>query len=317
MPAAKVIPYTVTFPDGHEQKFSGPADMTDEAVYQRAQQERSFSDGKIPTTFAGGAAKELGNDPDTMSALIAGAGLATGGVAPAAGTAMMAAAPTLARGLKYATQKMTGQEPTPISMTDIAKSVAAPIAAYAPGAIAASGKALEGAVSRLPVAGLPSWAVKESAPAVEGVANAIGKVAPPSMMQTISDVGSKVGDLATSGASAAARAGTGVTPDDLALLKGLLDNGMNRQAAIRIISQGDPTMATTLTRMLTMSPFRAAASRVGDVMPFMAAAPVAAAASMPAAPGKVGNTSSSSDLLARQQRDAIKSRLTQRIQAGQ
>jgi hypothetical protein len=305
----KAVPYTVTFPDGHEQKFMGDDAMTDEQVYQRAQQERAFSDGKISTTFAGGAAKELGNDTETTAALMTGAGLLTGGAAPIVGTAMMAAAPTVARGLKYATEKMSGQEPTPISITDIMKSVAGPALAYGPGAIMNSGKALEGAVSRLPVAGLPSWAVKESAPIVEGAANAVGKVAPQSMMKTIGDVGSKVGDLATSAAGATARAGTGVSADDLRLLHGLIDNGMNRQAAIKIISQGDPQAAQTLTRLLTMSPFRAAASRIGDMLP----AAVPAAAAFGGEPSRVGDTSSSTDLLARQQRDAVKSQLNQRI----
>lgn len=57
---AEQIPYTVTFPDGHKLTFTGPSDMTDADVEQRARQERSFAENNTvsPAAIFGQHVKE-------------------------------------------------------------------------------------------------------------------------------------------------------------------------------------------------------------------------------------------------------------------
>ncbi len=180
--------YSVKFQDGHTQEFTGPANMTDTDAYERALQERAFSAGKIPTTFRGGAAKALGEDPVTTGALIGGAGMLTG-TAP-----LVAAAPLAARGIQYATQKMTGQEPaapSPIELAMLAGEGA--VLGYGPAMIANAGRGL--ATSTVPHIspisgkfvpgvkgpGVGAWAGRTAGEAGNAVAKALEPLTPASV----------------------------------------------------------------------------------------------------------------------------------------
>lgn len=98
--------YTVEFPDGYKATFMAAPGMTDEQLITRAKQERDVSSGRIQTSFTGGALKKLGTDEQTTGALLNGVGMIPG-LTPIG----MLSAP-LARGIKYGTEKMTGENPS-------------------------------------------------------------------------------------------------------------------------------------------------------------------------------------------------------------
>jgi hypothetical protein len=171
--------YTVKFPDGTEQKLTGlPANMSDADIYRKAVQEKGVAEGRIQTTFAGGAAKALGEDPVTTGALIGGAGVLTGGVAPAAGAAITASAPLAARLTQFLTQKHTGQNPEPPSGLELGALGALGVAgSYGPEAVtgALSGLAGKTVAHQLPAtgqwvpglkgSGVIPWAIREGSQA--------------------------------------------------------------------------------------------------------------------------------------------------------
>lgn len=119
--------YTVHFPDGAAVKVQGPDNLTDEQVFALGLQERGVKEGRIQTTWLGGAAKQMGEERGANAALATGAGLALG--APA----VVAAAPLAARWLEYGTRALTGQQPDVPSAAEQAGDVVQGVAAgYGP-----------------------------------------------------------------------------------------------------------------------------------------------------------------------------------------
>jgi hypothetical protein len=247
---------TVTFPDGHKQTFTGPANLSDTEAYVRAVQERGVQEGRIQTTFAGGAAKALGKDRSTIEALVSAAAVAAGALT--GGTAappIVAAAPLVSRGVEYATDKLTGGNPS-VSVPDVAvDAVRGAVTGYGPGAVAKGAKAVAGAVSRLPVAGLPSWAVRESAPALAAPAAAVGGALDPAA------VSRNAGGMVREGAGAlrdvvsglerrALQMRAGVTADDVELAKQSIAQGMKPDTAIRIVFGKNASRVDLIKRLL-------------------------------------------------------------------
>lgn len=229
--------YTVTFPDGHAQDFTGPAGMSDIDAFNRATQERAFAEGKIPTTWLGGAAKTLGEDKATTSALIGGAGMLTG-VAP-----VVAAAPLAAEGLKYATQKMTGQKPATPSVADLATDVGSGVAAaYGPALVAKSSKVIASAVKALPGTTVPQAAVKAGVEIAAPLAADAGKITPSAVGATVTELTEAVKQLGT-------RMNAGLSQDEVGLMRDSIAKGMRPSTAAKIVSGGNPSKFSALMKL--------------------------------------------------------------------
>lgn len=177
------LTYAVKFPDGFTQEFSGPPDMSDADAYQRAVQERSVKEGRIKTTFAGGAAKALGEDPTTTGALIGGAGMLTG-LAP-----LVAAAPLAAKGIEYATKSVTGQHPETPSLPEVGMLGAEGLAAgYGPQMLSNAAGGIAEATSRLKGSGVVPWAIREAGQMSKDIRPGLQAITPQSVSSTVGEM---------------------------------------------------------------------------------------------------------------------------------
>jgi hypothetical protein len=234
--------YEVTFPDGHVQKFTGPSGMSQQDQQMRAIQERSFGEGRIPTTWFGGASKALGEDKATTQALISGVGYATGQ------PEIVAAAPAAARGIQYLTQRATGQNPSAPSASQIGGDIVVGAAQAYGGKVVDALKA--GAASTVahqsPLTGqwvrgiaghgVMPWAVRTAGEAANAVANSpIGRFVQATQPRYLA---TGVGGGAALGISAAAPL--------LAQMKELMSSGKSAYSAAMEVSQGDSAKAQAL-----------------------------------------------------------------------
>lgn len=232
------IPYRVTFPDGHVQTFTGPSWMTDVQVYGRAVQERKFTEGSIPTTFAAGAAPEAAQALTTAG--LSAAGYASGqpaivGLAPGAGRLARAAA-----------EKLTGQDVTPTSTAEVATLAAQGlIPAAAPSIVSGIAGPVAQAVSKLPVSTLPQALARGAVPAVQAVATEAEAISPQA-------VGGIISSLINAAHRTGARVIAGISTDDLMLLRESIAKGMAPRVAAKVVSGGDPTKAASLLRIMRM-----------------------------------------------------------------
>jgi hypothetical protein len=147
--------YRVTGPDGQVVSFAGPAGMSKADVVTRAKQEAKFSSGEIPTTFAGGASKQLlEKEPAARNALLAAPALFT-----PAGPAMAitAAAPFVGTGLKALSQLLhTGSADAPAS-SELAGDAAEAGLSLAAGPAIKKGAQLVGVAKDAVAGAVPSW----------------------------------------------------------------------------------------------------------------------------------------------------------------
>src|SRR5258706_5767614 len=110
--------FTVTFPDGKAQTFTGPDTMTDEEVYGRAVQERAFAENRIPSTYGEGVRQSIGETIADKSGLI-GTGVGLAGTL-AGQPEVVAAAPLVGRGMQAIGEKVAGRPLSPVNTSDVA-----------------------------------------------------------------------------------------------------------------------------------------------------------------------------------------------------
>lgn len=260
--------YDVTFPDGYVQTFQGPATLSDDDARIRAVQERSIAEGRIPTTWWKGAGKHLGEDPATTGALITaggmGAQVAGAALAPVtagaslglipAGQAMMAAAPLGAHLTQYATQAATGQNPDAPSPVSLVRDAAVGAAgAYGP---QVAGKAAGLVAEHLPTAGIGGFLAKLTGAApvtqmVDAGAEPIGNVLSGQTAKTTID---RLRQLAT-------EARTGITAREVERVSSHIADGMNPQAALRLVAGNDKSKLPALTSAWIRARLASAAGR--------------------------------------------------------
>lgn len=108
MALAPLAIYPVTFPDGYEAEVEMPEGVEPSVVFAKALQDRSVKEGRIQTTWLGGASKQMGQEKAANTALMTGVGLATGGVG---GVALTALSPLASTWIDYATKANTGENP--------------------------------------------------------------------------------------------------------------------------------------------------------------------------------------------------------------
>lgn len=254
--------YTIKFPDGHVQQFSGP-DMKDEDVWTRAVQERAIDEGRIPTTWWGGAAKALGEDPQTTRALISGVGYATGQ------PEIVAAAPLAARGIQYATQRATGQNPATPAPQELGLLAAeGAITGYGPGVAAKGARTLaeKTVAHQLPNgqwvagvkgAGVMPWAVRTAGELSGGIADKVEMVTPQAVGQTVRELLPVAATAAAIGLSNSGENNPGGNPvEDLKLLDAAVARGAGPATAAREIAQGDAKRFSTLMTLYMRSRLR-------------------------------------------------------------
>lgn len=100
--------YRVQAPDGSVTEFVGPDGMTDDQKITRAQQEYAFKNGSIPTTYAGGVQRSIG---DTLSDHSNALGNAVGLAGIASGQPWItAASPAIGRAIKAGGQYISGRK---------------------------------------------------------------------------------------------------------------------------------------------------------------------------------------------------------------
>lgn len=245
----KPIEHTIEFPDGHVQKFIGPPDMSFDDKVLRAVQERAISSGKIPTEWFAGRNKHLlTKEKGTVAAAIPAAALAatTLGAPAAALTAATATAPLIATWIKYAEEHLTGEDTPKPTLTnqgvDVAKGAAM---AFGPGAVSsvagAGGKMVGGLLARLPGA-------------KPAIAAATSDILAPLLVKLEAVTPDKLAATAREAyqyfTNNAARVGMGITADEAAYTKQLVEKGMNRQTAARIMSGGKPEMVKRYLEIL-------------------------------------------------------------------
>lgn len=100
--------FTVGFPDGESIQVQGPSRLSDSQVFDLAMQERGVKEGRIQTSWLGGAAKQMGQEKVANTAIGAATGAAVGGPV---GMVIGAASPLASTWLDYATKKFTGENP--------------------------------------------------------------------------------------------------------------------------------------------------------------------------------------------------------------
>ncbi len=237
-------PYSVTFPDGHVQSFDGPKDMTDSEVMARALQERGVAEGRIQTTWFGGAGKALGEDSKTTGALMTGAGMLTG-TAP-----VVAAAPLVSRWIQYATQKMTGQNPETPSIGEQAVLGATGLAgAYGPKVLSGSGSILGQEAANLPGNTVPQAAMKVGARLLAPVADQAQLVTPEAVGSTTADLAALAAKLPKQISLAVERTGAGITAEDYALMRHTVSQGLSPYAAAKAVTSGNAKQLGTLLKL--------------------------------------------------------------------
>lgn len=185
MPESITKTWSVTAPDGTDISFSGPKDMTPDAVIQRAQQEYAFKTGKIPTTYEEGRNRSIGETLADQSKPISAAIGLTGAVTGQ--PEVVAAAPLAGRAIKAAGEYVAGRPITPTSAGEVATLAAeGAVAGYGPQAVS---KGLEWGASRVLAHQLPSgqwvkgiqgsgvmpWAIRTAGEAAGNISNALYK----------------------------------------------------------------------------------------------------------------------------------------------
>ncbi len=237
--------YSVKFPDGHVQQFSGPDSMSDVDVQNRAIQERAFAEDKIPSTFYQGAKKSVGETIADSSGKIGTAVSLAGGLAGQ--PEIVAAGPLVGRAVKAGGEALAGRDITPTSASELGMLGAeGAVAAYGPALVAKSLRGLGAATAphQLPngtwVPGLKGtgavpWAIRTAGEAVEPVAAGLEKITPEA-------VGSAAAADVKMLAEKVALARTGVSADDYKLMMDSIAKGMRPATAIKVVSNGDPSM---------------------------------------------------------------------------
>lgn len=121
--------FTVGFPDGESIQVQGPSTLSDSQVFDLALQERGMKEGRIQTSWLGGASKQMGQEKVANTAIGAATGAAVGGPV---GMVIGAASPLASTWLDYATKKFTGENPELPSKTTQAVDVVSGAASVVP-----------------------------------------------------------------------------------------------------------------------------------------------------------------------------------------
>lgn len=216
-------PYTVTFPDGNTVSFSGPDSMSDLDVQTRAIQERGFKDGKIPTSWLSGAAKQLGTEKGTTGAAITGLGIMAGGPI---GAAVVAGAPLAAEAIKYGT---TGEKP---STADLATDAAMGALTLTPAAFAKVGGTIASEVANTTGGTLPQALAKAGGKIVAPIAADADMLT----TQAVNKTGSEIWEAMK---QSAIRLKSGVTAEDVDLMRASVKQGFKPSTAARIVAGKD------------------------------------------------------------------------------
>lgn len=226
--------YSVKFPDGHVQTFNGPDSMSDVDVQNRAIQERSFAEDKIPSTFYQGAKQSVG---DTLAADSGKVGTAVSLAGALAGQpAIVAAGPLVGRAVKAGGESMAGRTVTPTSASELGTLGAeGVVSAYGPAVVASGLRGFAQAAPAIRGHGLMPWAVKTAGQAAAPVAEAVESATP----QTI---GSAFGADAKTVGDTVARVSRGVSAEDLQLVMDQIAAGTRPSTAIKIVAAGDPKL---------------------------------------------------------------------------
>lgn len=224
---AAQTPYTVKFPDGHVQKFQGPKDMSDTDVFARAMQERSIAEGKVQTSWLGGALKQMGQEKAANAALIGGAGMLTG-VAP-----VVALAPLAATWIDYATKKLTGEKPeTPSAVEQVLDVAGGMAGAYGGKLLSKSAGIVTDELGKMRGTTLPQAMGKIVARSAEPVATEASKVSPQA-------VGATTKEMVMAGKTALDRTRYGVSADDLRLMRDNVSAGIKPTVSAKMIAGKD------------------------------------------------------------------------------
>ncbi len=235
--------YSVKFPDGHVQQFSGPDSMSDVDVQNRAIQERSFAEDKIPSTFYQGAKKSVGETIADQSGKIGTAVSLAGGLAGQ--PEIVAAGPLVGRAVKAGGEALAGRDITPTSASELGMlGVEGAAAAYGP---ALAGKALKGLstvtaphqladgrwVVGLKGSGVLPWAGRTIGEAAGVAGEAVEQATPKA-------IGAAFGKDLKSITDAAVRLKTGASPEDIKVLTDAMNvEGMSPSAVAQILSKND------------------------------------------------------------------------------
>lgn len=248
--------YQVKAPDGTVVAFKGPANMSDDQVVLRAQQEYAFHAGKIPQTFAQGFTADPGFRSATSAIL--------GGAAAASGSApLMAVAPMTARAIQQGAEHATGLNPDAPTLGDVAQDAAVgAVAAYGPALIskAARGFAASTVAHQLPNgqwvkgisgSGILPWAVRTGGEATTAVMDSpVGQAVEAATPQA---VGRTVGEVTSQAADTAARLRAGVSKEDFQLLMDNINNGMAPSTAAKVVAGKDQSMIGKLMTLYMRS----------------------------------------------------------------
>lgn len=230
--------YQVVFPDGHKRDVSDPTGkMSETELFAKALQERAIDEGKIQTTWLGGAAKQLGQEKATNAAAIGSVGMMTG-LAP-----VVAIAPLAADWIDYTTKKLTGEQAEVPSATqqgiDIALGAAG---AYGPQMISKSGGAVAAEAAALKPNGVPAALARL-------FGKAAGEIAPQAEKVTPKAFGATIEELVTAGKQGSQRLIAGLTKDDVLLMQQQVAKGMKPLSAAKIIGGNDPQKIQALMKL--------------------------------------------------------------------
>lgn len=251
--------YSVKFPDGHVEKFTGPDSMSDVDVQNRAIQERAFAEGHIPTTFFQGAKQSAGETIADNSGKIGTAVSLAGGLAWQ--PEVVAAGPLVGRATKAVGETISGRPVTPTSASELAVLGAEGVAAaYGPEMIAKGVRGLSAStvphqlpsgqwVQGLKGTGVVPWAVRTGAESVQPVAGALESATPTAVGQAFAKDIKTITDEAV-------RMKAGVSQDDLKLLLDNIANGMKPSTAAKIVSDNDPKLFGKLMTLYMRSRLR-------------------------------------------------------------
>lgn len=236
--------YTITFPDGYVQKFSG-VEMNDTDAFARATQERAMTEGRVQTTWFGGAAKQMGTEKAANSALLtAGAPIAVAaGLPTGVVTGAVALAPLAATWLNYATKRFTGEKPDKPSLSEQAVDVGVgAVSAFGPGLVGQTGRVIGQEVSRLPGTSVPQAAARIVARGAPEVSDAANMLTPKAIVSTLKEAVEALKQAGT-------RVSSGTSADEVNLMRESVKKGMAPITAARIIASGSATKANALMKL--------------------------------------------------------------------
>lgn len=226
--------YSVKFPDGHVQAFSGPDTMSDVDVQNRAIQERAFAEDKIPSSFYQGAKKSIGETVADNAGAIGTTVSLAGGLAGQ--PAVVAAGPMVGRSVKAMGEKIAGRDVTPTSASELGMlGLEGAAAGYGPSLVGKGLRAVAGEAATLRPGTLTNAAGRLAGKAAAPLADAADAVTPEA-------VGAAAAQDVKALAERVALARAGVSADDYKLMLDSIEKGMKPSTAIKVVSAGDPKL---------------------------------------------------------------------------